>query len=47
MGVRLVGWETFFGVRSYGDSQFYASTGSISINRPIVGMIPDAITGGY
>ena len=35
------------GIFSYGDAQFYGSTGSIHLNKPIVGMAPTPDGGGY
>jgi hypothetical protein len=35
------------GIFSYGDAQFYGSTGGMHLNKPIVGMAPTADGGGY
>jgi streptogramin lyase len=35
------------GIFSFGDAQFYGSTGNIKLNAPIVGMAVDSSTGGY
>ena len=35
------------GIFTYGDAQFYGSTGSIHLNKPIVGMAPTPDGGGY
>ncbi len=35
------------GIFSYGDAAFYGSTGSIALNKPIVGMAPTPDGGGY
>jgi hypothetical protein len=35
------------GIFSYGNAQFFGSTGSIHLNQPIVGMAPTADGGGY
>jgi hypothetical protein len=35
------------GIFSYGDAAFYGSTGSMVLNKPIVGMAADPATGGY
>ena len=35
------------GIFSYGDATFYGSTGSMHLNRPIVGMAPTPDGGGY
>jgi hypothetical protein len=35
------------GIFSYGDAQFYGSTGSIHLNKPIVGMVPTPDGAGY
>ncbi len=35
------------GIFSYGDAQFYGSTGSLHLNQPIVGMAATADDGGY
>jgi hypothetical protein len=35
------------GIFSYGDAHFYGSTGSLRLNRPVVGMTATANGGGY
>jgi hypothetical protein len=35
------------GVFSFGNAQFWGSTGSLTLNKPIVGMAADPATGGY
>jgi hypothetical protein len=35
------------GVFSFGDAQFFGSTGSLHLNQPVVGMAPSADSGGY
>jgi hypothetical protein len=35
------------GIFSFGDAQFYGSTGNIALNKPIVGMAPTPDGGGY
>jgi hypothetical protein len=35
------------GVFSYGDANFYGSTGAIKLNKPVVGMAPTRDGGGY
>ena len=35
------------GIFDYGDAGFYGSTGSLVLNKPIVGMASDNATGGY
>ena len=35
------------GIFAYGDAQFYGSTGSIHLNKPIVGMAPTPDGAGY
>ena len=35
------------GIFTYGDAEFYGSTGAIHLNRPIVGMAPTPDGGGY
>jgi hypothetical protein len=35
------------GVFSYGDAPFHGSTGSMTLNAPIVGIAADWPTGGY
>jgi hypothetical protein len=35
------------GIFSYGDARFFGSTGSIHLNRPIVGLAASADGGGY
>ena len=35
------------GIFSYGDAQFYGSTGSMHLNQPIVGMAATPDGGGY
>ena len=35
------------GIFAFGDAQFYGSTGSIHLNKPIVGMAATADGGGY
>jgi hypothetical protein len=35
------------GIFSYGDAQFYGSTGSIHLNQPIIGMLPGPGGNGY
>ncbi|HET9077720.1 MAG TPA: hypothetical protein VFN68_12375, partial [Acidimicrobiales bacterium] len=35
------------GIFSFGDAHFYGSTGSMRLNKPIVGMAADPATGGY
>ena len=44
-GYWLVGADG--GVFSFGDAQFFGSTGSIHLNRPVVGMAPTPDGGGY
>jgi hypothetical protein len=35
------------GIFAYGDAQFYGSTGSIALNKPIIGMMPGPGGAGY
>ena len=35
------------GIFSFGNAQFYGSTGAVALNRPIVGMAPTSSGGGY
>ena len=35
------------GIFAYGDAQFYGSTGSIVLNKPIIGMMPGPNGAGY
>ena len=35
------------GIFTYGDAGFHGSAGSIPLNKPVVGMAPDATGGGY
>ena len=35
------------GIFAYGDAQFYGSTGSLKLNKPIIGMVPTHDGGGY
>ena len=35
------------GVFAFGDAGFYGSTGSITLNKPIIGLIPTIDGGGY
>ena len=35
------------GIFAFGDAQFYGSTGSIALNKPIVGMAATGNGGGY
>jgi hypothetical protein len=44
-GYWLVGSDG--GIFSFGQAQFYGSTGSLHLQRPVVGMVPTADHGGY
>jgi hypothetical protein len=44
-GYWLVGADG--GIFSYGDANFYGSTGNLHLNRPVVGITPTADRGGY
>jgi hypothetical protein len=44
-GYWLVGSDG--GIFTFGSAQFYGSTGSIQLNRPVVGITPTADHGGY
>jgi hypothetical protein len=44
-GYWLVGSDG--GIFSFGDAQFYGSTGSLHLQRPVVGIVPTANHGGY
>jgi hypothetical protein len=44
-GYWLVGSDG--GIFSFGDAQFYGSTGSLRLQRPVVGIVPTADHGGY
>jgi hypothetical protein len=35
------------GIFSYGDAQFYGSTGAIALSKPVVGMATTSGGGGY
>ena len=44
-GYWLVGSDG--GIFSFGSAQFYGSTGSLHLQRPVVGIVPTADHGGY
>ena len=44
-GYWLVGSDG--GIFSFGQAQFYGSTGSLHLQRPVVGIVPTADHGGY
>ncbi len=44
-GYWLVGSDG--GIFSFGEAQFYGSTGSLHLQRPVVGIVPTADRGGY